>query len=310
MIGILIGLAVLAGAAFGPAGIAIIAIFGLTGLQLGWLRPLPAILLVIVAAAGFARANGASTRPVIPSWTGTPHAFYATVSNSPASDGSARRFIAEVKPASRAATETAIACVSAPVAPRVARGDRLYFVADVRTEAQATPSFAAFMHRSGCSIAMTTYAIELLAPGSGLFPWLDRIRERMSERVQRAIPGDAGALVSGLATGDDAALSSGARNAFFGTGTSHVTAVSGSNLALFIAVFAMAGAAAGWLRTLVWQLATVSIIWLYVAFRIRRARGSRRPGRHAGADRRAAGAEARPFDARRAGCGGANPDSA
>ena len=264
MIGILLGAAVLGGAAFGAIGIALTAICGLVGVQLGWLRPIPLLLLVVAASAGFWRAGALAATGGAPAWAETRHAFYASVSNSPISDGSNQKFVATLAPASRSEKQTAPGCVSGPILSRVGRGDRIYLVGDVRTASQVSPSYASFMDRRGCVVALTTYGFEVISRGTGLRATLDRVRERMSARVQRLIPGDAGALVSGLATGDDAALSDGTRQAFFTTGVSHITAVSGSNLALLVAFFTVAGGAAGWRRKFVWQLATVAVIWTYV----------------------------------------------
>jgi len=46
------------------------------------------------------------------------------------------------------------------------------------------------------------------------------------------VPGDAGVLLSGLVIGDDDAMSFETREQFYNLGMSHITAVSGSNLAL------------------------------------------------------------------------------
>lgn len=264
MIGILLGVAFLAGAAFGPASIAIASVAGLAGIQLGWLRPIPGLVLVLAALGGFLRVQGASVGLESPSWAGDYHAYYIDVLSSPASDGQFQRFIATAKPASRAVTGTATVCVSAPDLPKIGRGDNAYVVGDGKSTAQVSPSFASYLERNGCSLSLTAYDLTILDRGAGFASTLDRLRQRMSEAVQRAVPGDAGALISGLATGDDAALSDPVRAAFYATGTSHVTAVSGSNLALFIGFFAVAGAAAGWLRRFAWQLATVTAIWTYV----------------------------------------------
>ena len=50
-------------------------------------------------------------------------------------------------------------------------------------------------------------------------------------------------LLAGLVTGDDAGFSPSAREAFIRTGTTHLTAVSGSNLALVAGILATVGAA-------------------------------------------------------------------
>ena len=61
----------------------------------------------------------------------------------------------------------------------------------------------------------------------------------------QAAPGDAGVLLSGFVTGDDRALTAARRDAFLRTSTVHLTAVSGANLALLVAVIAGTGSAFG-----------------------------------------------------------------
>ena len=265
MIGILLGTAVLAGAGIGVLGVATACIVALTGFQLGWLRPVPSVLIVAAAVLGFARAGRGTTEPAAPSWASTYHAFYATVSSDPASNGVTQSFRATLSPANRSITGQATACVEALVAPAVHRGDTMYLTGDVQTLAELQPSFRDYISGLGCSITVRTFAVQPLANGSGFAHALDVLRERMTAGVQRAVPGDAGALISGLATGDDAALSDSARSSFYATGTSHITAVSGSNLALFITFFAVVGSASGWLRRFAWQAATLAMVWAYVA---------------------------------------------
>ena len=62
--------------------------------------------------------------------------------------------------------------------------------------------------------------------------WRARMRDSMSQRTSRLLPSDTAALVTGMAYGDDSALSAGAKDALRTAGLTHVTAVSGSNVAL------------------------------------------------------------------------------
>lgn len=264
MTGILIGAAMLTGAILGVGGVAGIAILGLTGLNLGWLKPMTLLLISLAALAGFLRVGRQASDVHPPDWAIEPHAFHATISSSPFGDGQHMRFIATVMPASRSNSERATACVSAPAAPALHRGDRIYVTGNVQFIDAVSPAFADYMKRLGCSVAISANEARVLERGHGPLAWLDTLRQRITRGIQHAAPGDAGALISGLATGDDAALSKPARDAFYATGTSHITAVSGSNLALFVGFFASAGAAAGWLRRLAWQVMTISTLWLYV----------------------------------------------
>ncbi|HWV23676.1 MAG TPA: ComEC/Rec2 family competence protein, partial [Thermomicrobiales bacterium] len=100
--------------------------------------------------------------------------------------------------------------------------------------------------------------------GAGWMRYLTAARRAISHRLQEAIPGDAGALAAGIVTGDDSALSDEARLWFRQTGTTHVTAVSGQNVALLVGFLAI------WLpprrRSTRWLAhgVMISSIWLYV----------------------------------------------
>src|SRR3712207_7452256 len=63
-------------------------------------------------------------------------------------------------------------------------------------------------------------------PRSTLFPYTTLFRS---------------ALLAGLVTGDDAALSPARQESFLETGTTHLTAVSGSNLAILLVIAASLG---------------------------------------------------------------------
>ena len=54
------------------------------------------------------------------------------------------------------------------------------------------------------------------------------LRTGLGTVLRRSAPGDAGVLLSGLVTGDDDGFSPERKNAFVQTGTTHLTAVSGS----------------------------------------------------------------------------------
>lgn len=62
--------------------------------------------------------------------------------------------------------------------------------------------------------------------------WTDHMRRIMSERCARLLPPDAAALTTGMAYGDDSGLTIEAKDALRTTGLTHLTAVSGANVAL------------------------------------------------------------------------------
>ena len=70
-------------------------------------------------------------------------------------------------------------------------------------------------------------------------------------------------LLSGLVTGDDDGFSPERKNAFVQTGTTHLTAVSGSNLALVAGILATVGGATIGRHRTSWQFLTILGIWAY-----------------------------------------------
>ena len=76
--------------------------------------------------------------------------------------------------------------------------------------------------------------------------------------LRRSAPGDAGVLLSGLVTGDDDGFSPARKNAFIRTGTTHLTAVSGSNLALVAGILATVGSATIGRHRAPWQMVTIT----------------------------------------------------
>lgn len=77
--------------------------------------------------------------------------------------------------------------------------------------------------------------------------WADELRRGFGS-VARTLPGDGGALLPGLSIGDTSSVSDSLDAAMKGTSLSHLTAVSGANCAVIIALIMLAGARLGWPR--------------------------------------------------------------
>jgi competence protein ComEC len=85
----------------------------------------------------------------------------------------------------------------------------------------------------------------------------------VSTSLVDAMPGDAGALAAGIVTGDDSSLSLEATSDFLATGTTHITAVSGSNVAMVLAVWSVVLPIGRQRRRMLIQLAIVGTILAY-----------------------------------------------
>jgi len=258
----------------------------LTGAALGWwvvpLAALGAVLVVVFAgrrrlvapvlAVLVATALGAWRGVPPPDTESLPWADGATAVRGRvvehASNGRTQRVRVEVDAVRGRGTERWIVgdgCVrvSAPLHPALQLGDETILRGRVEPLADQRPAFQGYLRAQGCGGTMTAGPAVLLERGSGWRVALAAARRKIDEALGRAAPGDVGALLAGLVTGNDAALSPARQDAFERTGTTHLTAVSGSNIAVVLAIFATLGSASGWRRRLVWQVTTVVAVWGY-----------------------------------------------
>ncbi|MCC6793315.1 MAG: ComEC/Rec2 family competence protein [Thermomicrobiales bacterium] len=155
-------------------------------------------------------------------------------------------------------------CVDAPLLPEIRFGDRVRISGTVRWIIEVDERYAGYLRSRQCDGALNSTTTRVLDKADGVLARLDELRRRLNAALQRAAPGDAGVLLSGLVTGDDSALPADRRGDFITTGTSHVTAVSGSNLALIATILALAGNGLGIARRWPWLLLVAVTLWFYV----------------------------------------------
>lgn len=268
MIGIFFGLAVLGGAAFGWSVTLLIA-GGLACLRLRVAvsrSSFPSILLIVAGA--LLGASRGEARPAIthPAWADTLQQARGTVTSSPTIDGRRQRFwfdVAEVKNSDGWIDQSGCAVVSAPMAPRISYGDLLWVDGSAQAVSDLSPSSRDWITSRGCGASLFLTQVEVDQPGRGWRRHAADVRSSMGRALARGAPGDAGALLTGLVTGDDDALSPNAKKSFLATGTTHLTAVSASNLALIVSIVTTTGASVAWHRRFAWQFAAIVAIWLY-----------------------------------------------
>ncbi len=146
----------------------------------------------------------------------------------------------------------------------VGKGDRLMLVWDVDPVDAHDADFRSFILSSGASGVAHPFHVDVLERGRNPVNVLVRLRNTVTGRIEAAIPGDAGSLLAGFVTGDDSGLSAQARRAFDRTSTSHITAVSGSNVAVLVAIWLFVVRSGRLRRSWTAQLAIVGVIWCYV----------------------------------------------
>lgn len=271
MTGILLGVAALAGVVAGwgaPVAAAVVASLVLAAR--GDRRSIAprALLVVMVAAAGAARHEPPPDMNP-PNWIDDASAFRGEAVVSPSRTARSQSFVvrlSEVAIGDEWRAANADLCVVARPQPNVALGDRVWIAGQAGAISDEPARFRPYLRQRGCSATAFAAALAIDASGTGWPRATARARDATSEQLRRLAPGDAGALMSGLVTGDDSALSTARDEAFRQTGTTHITAVSGSNFATFVTLLVAAGAMGGWRRRVLWLLLVVSLLWVYAVF--------------------------------------------
>ncbi|GAB3577725.1 hypothetical protein GCM10027406_12690 [Leifsonia lichenia] len=183
----------------------------------------------------------------------TPHAL------SPGFDGSARwrwRGTTESVTAGRAGAASSTAGRADAASPTaVAASAPVTIVATLPTPSTRPPAFGTLLRITG-TIALNpageqttftisaTSAVEFLDDPPWWLGWTEQVRERFAAAAATT-PGHGGALLPGLAIGDESAVPSALDGAMKTSSLSHLTAVSGANCALVTAAAFFAGTRIG-----------------------------------------------------------------
>jgi competence protein ComEC len=149
-------------------------------------------------------------------------------------------------------------------APPVSLGDRIFLAWSVTAIEQHDPGFQSFVRSQGAGGSALAFHVDVVEEASGWTSALTGFRRSVAAALREALPGDPGALASGIVTGDDARLSKQADQAFERTGTSHITAVSGQNVALLLGVLGTVLRPSGKVARIVTTLAMLATVWGFV----------------------------------------------
>lgn len=129
---------------------------------------------------------------------------------------------------------------------------------------QTEPDFKRFVTSENAGAYAWAFSTSIQARGDSATNILVRLRNTVTDRIEAVVDGDAGSLLAGFVTGDDSGMSSDARRAFELTNTSHITAVSGSNVAVLVAMWSVLVPTRRMQRSLLVQLLLLAMIWSYV----------------------------------------------
>lgn len=256
--GLLLGLALLAGLMLGLPGVVMagLSAFALQAVSRR-LDVFRLLLAMAIALVGAARA-GNVTSPDAPGGLAGSAAAVGLVASMPVSRGDGQHFLFHAERIQRDKTWRDVDAVVYVTTrdSRVNVGDRVWVAWQVELANELAPGFGGYVRAQGAVASAHVFVTRVEASGSSWQRRFVRLRARLSRSLQRAVPGDAGALLAGMVTGDDGQLAGPTRNEFRVTQTTHITAVSGSNLAMVAGLWATLGAS-GWLRRRWWYQALV-----------------------------------------------------
>lgn len=151
-----------------------------------------------------------------------------------------------------------------PVSLRANVGDRLVLGGSFTPLEGLEPGYRRYVSGRQATGVFRGYGAAIESQGSSPLRLLVEMRRDLTDRLRRAIPGDAGALAAGIVTGDDSALGDETAQAFKIAGLSHVTAVSGQNIAMLAGLMTLLLRGQALRRMLAIQAGTLCLIWLYV----------------------------------------------
>jgi competence protein ComEC len=130
--------------------------------------------------------------------------------------------------------------VQAPAGSSFAYGDRVRFRGELQTPFESAEfSYREHLARKEIHSVMPYAQVMLLEPNQGnpVKAWIYRLQEKGYTLLQVLFPSPESALLSGILLGRDQGLSPALQEAFRRTGTTHIIAISGFNMAILAGLF-------------------------------------------------------------------------
>lgn len=265
--GILIGFAIVAGTWLGPVAV----------LPAVWLAMVGQLIsgrwswqpLVIVALAVLLGAGRAALEPehIAPAELGNSTHAVGRVESMTRNSVTGGQVLVSVNAIGSwdnlAEVEPFVTIVTLPFEANVSRGDEVRLMWTASPLAEIAPGYGSYVQAQGAVATAYARSVEVLEPGPAAFRIIEDVRDTISRGLMEVLPGDRGALAAGIVTGDDSGLSDAAEDAFRASGTSHITAVSGTNVAMVVALWALVMQSSRSRRMLVVQAMIVITVWLY-----------------------------------------------
>ncbi len=265
MTGIIAGTAALLGTALGWWGALIVTLLAVFALSIGRTRPPWAICAVAMMAVVLGAWRAETRGPLDETGHLVQDVSSAVVVTAPVVTGQRQQFAVEPPIGDGLAADKlpARVCVTADPVPVVHLGDAVQLQGTMELAADLSAGNRAAISTRGCVASLYATSLRVLGSSPSMRRALADLRTDLGAVLRRSAPGDAGVLLSGLVTGEDDGFSAERKDAFIRTGTTHLTAVSGSNLALVAGILATVGSATIGRHRVPWQLVTIVGIWAY-----------------------------------------------
>ncbi|MGC4190031.1 MAG: ComEC/Rec2 family competence protein [Thermomicrobiales bacterium] len=272
-LGLLIGLAAMAGVGLGIPGVLLALLTTLGFLLLDApdridRRQLATVTGVVVVVAAFAALRGQPSPPVADPRLASATTVTGVVRSMPSPGARFDTALFQVETATLADGSTVPLSVpvlaSVPVSLRANVGDRLELGGEFTALDGLEPGYRRYVEGRQAAGVFIGYGATLLDPGSSPARMLVTVRRDLTDRLRGAIPGDPGALAAGIVTGDDSALDDDTSDAFQTAGLSHVTAVSGQNIAMLAGLMTLLLRGRAVRRAIIVHVVTLALIWSYV----------------------------------------------
>jgi competence protein ComEC len=228
-----------------------------------------AVVAAIAAGIGMARVATDAPREVVPPVLTSVKAE-AVVRSQPQAGPSGPRAVVRVERVAGddmawIAAEGDVLVLFREHAPDdLAKGDRIQVRWAVTGLDSHETGFGRFVRASGAGASASAFSVMVISRGDSPTGVLVRLRDRVTDQILAAVPGDAGALLAGFVTGDDSGLSDATREAFDRTNMSHITAVSGSNVAVLVTMWLVLAPTQRLRRSLPALAGIALAIWQYV----------------------------------------------
>jgi ComEC/Rec2-related protein len=259
VIGIAAGLGILAGVGFGAWGAVAFVAGAVAMCAMSRSRPSVAALCLVTLLTALGVWRHAAVGVELPSSYGDPPDLSAlVVVSNPDVGGSYQQFVA-----APGNDPSARVCISARSIPAVVPGDHVAVWGSPARPQDEALGVQRYLASRGCIASLFARSLEVTGTDTTGRFGPGRVRSAVSSILRNLAPGDSGALLAGLVVGDDSALSKDREIAFTNSGTTHLTAVSGSNLALIAGMLVAFGRATVGQHRLAWQVVTIAGVWAF-----------------------------------------------